>query len=152
VKQTGAGTELGRIGTALSTIEPERTPLQREVDRLVRYIAGFGLTAAAAAVIIYGITRGSWLEGLLAGIATAVAMLPEEFPVVLTVFLALGAWRMSRNHVLTRRSPVIETLGSATVIFVDKTGTGNRCQPPPRHLPAWLSSGAARQHARAPRR
>src|SRR5512133_17432 len=123
VKQTGAGTELGRIGTALRTIEPERTPLQREVDRLVRYIAVFGLAAAAAVVIIYGVTRGNWLEGLLAGIATAMAMLPEEFPVVLTVFLALGAWRMSRKHVLTRRSPVIEALGSATVICVDKTGT-----------------------------
>ena len=123
VKQTGAGTELGRIGTALRTIEPERTPLQRELDRLVRYIAVFGLAAAAAVVIIYGVTRGNWLEGLLAGIATAMAMLPEEFPVVLTVFLALGAWRMSRKHVLTRRSPVIEALGSATVICVDKTGT-----------------------------
>jgi Ca2+-transporting ATPase len=123
VKQTGAGTELGRIGTALRTIEPERTPLQREVDRLVRYIAVFGLAAAAAVVIIYGVTRGDWLEGLLAGIATAMAMLPEEFPVVLTVFLALGAWCLSRKHVLTRRSPVIEALGSATVICVDKTGT-----------------------------
>ncbi|HEX6759899.1 MAG TPA: cation-translocating P-type ATPase [Propionibacteriaceae bacterium] len=123
VKQTGAGTELGRIGTALRAIEPERTPLQREVDRLVRYIAVLGLAAAAAVVIIYGVTRGNWLEGLLAGIATAMAMLPEEFPVVLTVFLALGAWRLSHKHVLTRRSPVIEALGSATVICVDKTGT-----------------------------
>jgi Ca2+-transporting ATPase len=123
VKETGAGTELGRIGTALRTIEPERTPLQREIDRLVRFIAAFGIGAAAAVVIVYGLTRGHWLEGLLAGIATAMAMLPEEFPVVLTVFLALGAWRMSQKHVLTRRSPVIETLGSATVICVDKTGT-----------------------------
>ncbi|HET9648218.1 MAG TPA: cation-translocating P-type ATPase [Microlunatus sp.] len=123
VKETGAGTELGRIGTALRTIQPERTPLQREVDRLVRYIAMFGLAAAATVVIIYALTRGNWLEGLLAGIATAMGMLPEEFPVVLTVFLALGAWRMSRKHVLTRRSPVIEALGSATVICVDKTGT-----------------------------
>jgi Ca2+-transporting ATPase len=123
VKATGLGTELGRIGTALKTIEPERTPLQREIDRLVRFIAVFGLGAAAAVVIVYALTRGDWLQGLLAGIATAMAMLPEEFPVVLTVFLALGAWRMSQKHVLTRRSPVIETLGSATVICVDKTGT-----------------------------
>ena len=123
VAQTGAGTELGRIGTALRTIEPERTPLQREIDRLVRAVAVLGVAAAAAVVIVYGLTRGHWLEGLLAGIATAMAMLPEEFPVVLTVFLALGAWRMSRRHVLTRRSAVIETLGSATAICVDKTGT-----------------------------
>jgi Ca2+-transporting ATPase len=123
VKETGTGTELGRIGTALRTIEPERTPLQREIGRLVRVIAGVSLAAAAVVVIVYGLTRGNWLQGLLAGIATAMAMLPEEFPVVLTVFLALGAWRMSQRHVLTRRPPVIETLGSATAICVDKTGT-----------------------------
>ena len=123
VKHTGTGTELGRIGTALRTIEPERTPLQREIGRLVQVIAVVSLAAAAAVVIVFGLTRGHWLEGLLAGIATAMAMLPEEFPVVLTVFLALGAWRMSQRHVLTRRPPVIETLGSATAVCVDKTGT-----------------------------
>jgi P-type Ca2+ transporter type 2C len=123
VKATGAGTELGRIGTALKTIEPERTPLQREIDRLVRLIAVLGLGAAALVVVVYGLTRGHWLDGVLAGIAAAMAMLPEEFPVVLAVFLALGAWRMSQQHVLTRRPPVIETLGSATVVCVDKTGT-----------------------------
>lgn len=123
VKETGLGTELGRIGTALRTIEPERTALQREVDRLVRTIALLGLGAALIVVVVYGLTRGDWLQGLLAGIGTAMAMLPEEFPVVLTIFLALGAWRLSQKHVLTRRTPVLETLGSATVICVDKTGT-----------------------------
>ncbi|HZP27839.1 MAG TPA: HAD-IC family P-type ATPase, partial [Acidimicrobiia bacterium] len=123
VRGTGAATELGRIGAALRTIEPERTPLQHEIDRLVRVVAAVGLGAAAAVVIVYGSTRGDWLEGLLAGIATAMAMVPEEFPVVLAVFLALGAWRMSRRNVLARRSAVIETLGSATAIGVDKTGT-----------------------------
>jgi Ca2+-transporting ATPase len=68
-------------------------------------------------------TRVDWLSGLLAGITLAMAMLPEEFPVVLTVFLALGAWRISRNRVLTRCVPAVETLGSATVLCVDKTGT-----------------------------
>lgn len=123
VRRTGHATELGRIGTALRTIEPERTGLQREIDRLVKVIAVIGLGAAAVVVVVYGLTRGNWLEGTLAGIATAMALLPEEFPVVLTVFLAVGAWRMSQHHVLTRRPPVIETLGSATVIGVDKTGT-----------------------------
>ncbi len=123
VAQTGAGTELGRIGKALRAIEIERTPLQREIDRLVRTIAVLGLAAAALVVVVYGLTRGNWLEGLLAGIATTMAMLPEEFPVVLTVFLALCAWRLSQKHVLTRRSPVLETLGSVTVLCVDKTGT-----------------------------
>ena len=120
---TGSGTELGRIGTALRTIEPERTQLQREIARLVRVIAVVGLGAAVLVVVVYGLTRGHWLEGLLAGIATAMAMLPEEFAVVLTLFLALGAWRMSQRHVLTRRSVAIETLGAATAICVDKTGT-----------------------------
>ncbi len=123
VQATGSGTELGRIGTALRTIEPERSPLQHEIDRLVGVIAGVSLVAAAVVVVVFGLTRGHWLEGLLAGIATAMAMLPEEFPVVLTVFLALGAWRMSQRHVLTRRPPVIETLGSVTAVCVDKTGT-----------------------------
>ncbi len=123
VRGTGAATELGRIGTALRTIETARTPLQREIDRLVRVVAVLGLGAAVVVVTVYALTRGDVLEGLLAGIATAMALLPEEFPVVLTVFLALGAWRMSQRHVLTRRSPVIETLGSATAICVDKTGT-----------------------------
>jgi Ca2+-transporting ATPase len=123
VRATGARTELGRIGTALRTIQPERTRLQREIDRIVRVVAVLGIGAAAAVVVVYGLTRHRWLEGLLAGIATAMAMLPEEFPVVLTVFLTLGAWRMSQRHVLTRRSAVIETLGAATAICVDKTGT-----------------------------
>lgn len=121
--ETGPSTHLGRIGTALRDIESGRTPLQQEIRRIVKVvmIAGFG--AAIAVVVIYGLTRGNWLEGLLAGIATTMAMLPEEFPVVLTVFLALGAWRMSRQRVLARKSAVIETLGSATVVCVDKTGT-----------------------------
>ena len=123
VKETGAGTELGKIGAALRTIEPERTPLQREIDRLVRRFAVVGMGAAALVVIVYGLTRGNWLAGLNAGIATAMALLPEEFPVVLTVFMAMGAWRMSKKQVLTRRPAVVETLGSATVLCVDKTGT-----------------------------
>jgi P-type Ca2+ transporter type 2C len=123
VQRTGAHTELGRIGTALRSIDTEKTPLQREIARIVRVVAVLGIGAATAVVVIYGLTRGDWLEGLLAGIAAAMSLLPEEFPVVLAVFMALGAWRMSHKHVLTRRAPVIETLGTATVVCVDKTGT-----------------------------
>ena len=119
----GSSTELGRIGAALQTVEPERSRLQREVDGLVRNLAIFGLSLAAIVVVIYGLTRGNWLEGTLAGITLAMALLPEEFPVVLTVFLALGAWRVSKRGVLTRRMPAIETLGAATVLCTDKTGT-----------------------------
>jgi Ca2+-transporting ATPase len=127
VLATGPRTELGRIGKALQKVEPEETFLQKETGRLVRTFALVGLSACALVVVLYALTRGGgavvWKEGLLAGIALAMATLPEEFPVVLTVFLALGAWRISRSRVLTRRMPAIETLGAATVLCVDKTGT-----------------------------
>jgi Ca2+-transporting ATPase len=119
----GGNTELGKIGAALKTLEPERSLLQRDVSKLVRNLAILGISLAVIVVIIYGLTRGNWLEGVLAGITLAMAMLPEEFPVVLTVFLALGAWRISKSGVLTRRMPAIETLGAATVLCSDKTGT-----------------------------
>jgi P-type Ca2+ transporter type 2C len=82
-----------------------------------------GLSVCTLVVLVYGLTRGHWLDGLLAGVTLAMATLPEELPVVLTIFLALGAWRISRKQVLTRRMPAIETLGAATVLCVDKTGT-----------------------------
>ncbi|HSN33802.1 MAG TPA: cation-translocating P-type ATPase [Ideonella sp.] len=120
---TGARSEIGRIGKALQTLAPEDTPLQRQTRTLVRRLALVALALCAVLVVVYGLTRGDWIAGLLAGITLAMATLPEEFPVVLTVFLALGAWRISRRRVLTRRVPAIETLGSATVLCVDKTGT-----------------------------
>ncbi len=123
IESTGANTELGKIGKALQSIEIERTHFQKEVDRLVRVIYVIALAAAVAVVVIYGITRKDWVEGMLAGIAATMALIPEEFPVVLTLFLAIGAWRMSQKQVIARRAAVIETLGSATVICVDKTGT-----------------------------
>jgi Ca2+-transporting ATPase len=123
VVATGQTTEIGKIGTALDTLEADRTLLQRDVDRLVRGVAILGLSMAVVVVLIYGLTRGDWLHATLAGITLAMAMLPEEFPVVLTIFLALGAWRVSKSNVLTRRMPAIETLGAATVLCSDKTGT-----------------------------
>ena len=119
----GINTEIGRIGTALKTIEEEETLLQKETRKLVRNLALVGLSLCVLVVIAYGLTRGNWLNGFLAGITLAMAILPEEFPVVLTIFLALGAWRISQKRVLTRRVPAVETLGSATVLCVDKTGT-----------------------------
>ena len=124
---TGSRTELGKIGKALQRIRIEATPLQKETGRIVRTLAILGLATCAVVVVAYSLTRGGswrvWKEGLLDGISMAMAILPEEFPVVLTVFLALGAWRISRSHVLTRRMPAIETLGAATVLCVEKTGT-----------------------------
>lgn len=123
IENTGTSTELGKIGTALQGIDIERTHLQKDIDRLVRVIYVAALTAAVAVVVIYGVTRNDWVEGSLAGIAASMALIPEEFPVVLMLFLAIGAWRMSQKGVIARRAAVIETLGSATVICVDKTGT-----------------------------
>ncbi|MEO8007196.1 MAG: cation-translocating P-type ATPase [Betaproteobacteria bacterium] len=120
---TGAQTQIGRIGKALESLDVQDTPLQIQTARLVRVFASIGLLLCLAVVVLYGMLRGDWLAGLLAGITLAMAVLPEEFPVVLTVFLALGAWRISQKKVLTRRMPAIETLGSATVLCVDKTGT-----------------------------
>ena len=123
VAVTGIRTELGKIGRALSELQNTKTPLQIEVGKLIFLLAGIALVAATLVAITFSISRGDWLNGLLAGIATAMAMLPEEFPVVLAAFMALGAWRMSKVHVLARRPQVIETLGSATVVCADKTGT-----------------------------
>ncbi len=123
VKATGLRTELGKIGKALQQVDIEVTPLQRETGRLVRYLAFSGIFLCALVIIIYGLTRHDWLNAFLSGVSLAMAMLPEEFPVVLTIFLALGAWRISQKNVLTRRVPAVESLGAATVLCVDKTGT-----------------------------
>jgi Ca2+-transporting ATPase len=127
VVATGLSSELGKIGKALRQVHAEPTLLQKETDRIVKIFAIVGLMACATVVVVFALTRGGdwahWRQGLLAGITLAMAVLPEEFPVVLTVFLALGAWRISRKNVLTRRMPAIETLGAATVLCVDKTGT-----------------------------
>ena len=119
----GALSEIGRIGQSLSTLELEPPRLQTQTRRLVRAFAMVGAAVSVLAVVLYGTLRGGWLDALLGGIALGMSMLPEEFPVVLTVFMAMGAWRISRARVLTRRAAAIETLGSATVLCTDKTGT-----------------------------
>ena len=123
VTATGSATAFGKIGAALFDIQLKGTRLQGEVATLVRRIAVFSLFTCVAVTVIYGLEHGRWLKGILTGLSLAMAMIPEEFPVVLTVFLAIGAWRLSKARVLARRIPVIETLGSATVLCVDKTGT-----------------------------
>lgn len=119
----GELSELGKIGKSLQSVKEEETKLSRETGRLVKNIAIIGAGLCLVVVVLYYLTRGNLIDAFLTGITLAMAILPEEFPVVLTVFLALGAWRMSRKNVLTRRMPAIETLGSATVLCTDKTGT-----------------------------
>jgi len=123
VTATGPRTAIGKIGAALAALEPSAAPLQKAISRLVGWL---GLAAGLFCLLVllaYGLMRGDWLEAALAGITVAIAMIPEEFPMVLAVFMALGAWRLGRHNVLVRRGAVIETLGGATVLCVDKTGT-----------------------------
>lgn len=123
VQAIGMDTEMGKIGQALQTVKPEATALQQEMAGLVSRLFGIALFLCVVIVVIYGISRGNWLQGILAGITLAMAILPNEFPVVVTIFLALGAWRISQKQVLARRVAAVESLGSATVLCVDKTGT-----------------------------
>lgn len=123
VTATGPRTEMGRIGRSLQALRPESSPMQRQVRRMMWLFALLGILLCGVVVVLYGLTRGGWLDALLAGITLAISLLPQEFLVVLTVFLALGAWRISRSRVLTRRIPALETLGAATVLCADKTGT-----------------------------
>lgn len=120
---TALNTEIGKIGKALDTLKEEPTQLKKEMGTLVKRLTIVGIILCILVIAIYTLTRGDLLKGFLAGITLAMAMLPEEFPVVLTIFLALGAWRMSKKSVLTRKPAAIETLGSATVLCTDKTGT-----------------------------
>jgi Ca2+-transporting ATPase len=123
VTATGLNTEIGKIGKALDKVQQEPTRLKIEMGSLVRKLAIIGTLLCVLVIVVYTLTRGELLKGFLAGITLAMAMLPEEFPVVLTIFLALGAWRMSKKNVLTRKPAAVETLGSATVLCTDKTGT-----------------------------
>ena len=123
VHATGPRTEIGRIGAAMETKASQETPLQAEARRLVGKLAWIGGALSAVAAIGYGVVKHDALAGLLAGLTLAMAILPNEFPVVVTMFLALGAWRLSRHRVLARRIPAVESLGAVTVLCVDKTGT-----------------------------
>ena len=123
VTATGLRSELGKIGVSLQGIVLEQPRLQRQLRWLVRDFAIFGAVVSVAVVLLLGWRNGDWLEAFLGGIAVGMSALPEEFPLVLAVFMAMGAWRISRAHVLTRRAAAIETLGSATVLCTDKTGT-----------------------------
>lgn len=123
IKTTGSKTEMGRIGALLGEIKEEKTALQKSFARIVRIIFLVGLSLCVVITVLTGILSGTWLSGVLSGITLAMAIFPEEFPVVLAVFTAIGAWRLSRHHVLVRQLSAVENLGAATVLCVDKTGT-----------------------------
>ena len=123
VHATGARSEMGKIGKELRAIETEQPQLQRQMGWLIRDFAIVGAIAGGLTVLLFGLLRGSWLQAMLGGIALGMSLLPEEFPLVMTVFMAMGAWRISQARVLTRRAAAIETLGATTVLCTDKTGT-----------------------------
>lgn len=139
VAATGPRSQIGHIGGSLVSLEPEQSGLKRETLRIVRLCAAAGMAVAVLAVVLHGLRYGDWLAALLAGIATAMSLMPEEIPVVLTTFLAMGAWRISQVGVLTRRSAAIETLGAATILCTDKTGTLTQNRMTVAEL--WLPSG-----------
>lgn len=121
--RTGPHSAIGKIGLALAEIEQEPTPLQKAAGRLTGIIGLFALAFCALVATAYGNSRQDWAGGALAGLTVAIGLIPEEFPMVLAIFMALGAWRLATQKVLVRRSAIIETLGSASMLCVDKTGT-----------------------------
>ncbi|MBM3563157.1 MAG: cation-translocating P-type ATPase [Alphaproteobacteria bacterium] len=123
VVRTGARTAMGRLGATLAAIESEPSPLQQRTGRLVATLGAFALLFCVLVFLAYWLVHGDWFEGAIAGITLAIGLLPEEFPMVLAIFLALGAYRLARRNVLVRRSSVTETLGSTSILCVDKTGT-----------------------------
>ena len=148
VVATGLRSEMGKIGRALQTITLEQPRLQAQLSWLVRDFAFVGIVVAGLAVLLFGLFRGSWLKAALGGIAIGMSVLPEEIPLVLAVFMAMGAWRISRARVLTRRAAAIETLGAATVLCTDKTGTltENRMR-----IALVISGGEVWQHGQSSR-
>ncbi|HON32982.1 MAG TPA: cation-translocating P-type ATPase [Candidatus Syntrophosphaera thermopropionivorans] len=123
VYATGAKTELGKIGKSLEGLQEEKTKLSRDTNKLVKNFALLGLVICLIVVIAFYFTRKDLIQAFLSGITLAMSVLPEEFPVILTVFLALGALRLSKKNVLARRAQAIENLGATTVLCTDKTGT-----------------------------
>lgn len=120
---TGKNTEIGKIGKSLESIKEEETLLKKETTKIVKFIAIIGAILCLVVILFYIFFKNDLVSGFLSGLTLSMAILPEEFPIVLLIFLTLGAWRLSKKNVLTRRSATIETLGAATVLCTDKTGT-----------------------------
>jgi len=129
VEKIGPETEYGKIGLGVASAPAEDTPLQKQTGKLVKTCA----IIAGVLFVLVGIFtwinipdhpfRERIIESILSGVTLAMAMIPEEFPVILTVFLSMGAWRLARQNSLVRKLPSVETLGAVSVLCVDKTGT-----------------------------
>ena len=119
---TGAETEYNRLGALLEKIDKDKTPLQKKIAKLIKGVAVVAFITAFSVAILLTIKHGV-KDGLLGGLTMGMSLIPEEFPIVFSVFLIMGVWRMSRKNALAREMAMVETLGSATVICTDKTGT-----------------------------
>lgn len=123
IVSTGLRSEMGKIGAALQSIALQQPRLNAQLNWLIQSIAFIAFAVSGLAIVLFALLRGSWLHAALGGIAIGMSLLPQEIPLVLAVFTAMGAWRIAGARVLTRRAAAIETLGSATVLCTDKTGT-----------------------------
>jgi Ca2+-transporting ATPase len=123
ITHTGEETKFGQIGKKLKGIKKIKTPLHSAVKRIVRVMGSVALAVSVGLTLVVFLRKGNWVDAILSGLATSMALIPEEFPVIFTIFLSIGAWRLSKINVLTRDPSVIETLGSTTVLCADKTGT-----------------------------
>lgn len=145
VEQTGSRTEYGKIGIGVAAAPQEDTPLQKQTGKLVK------TCAVIAGILFLLVAVFTWfnipdhtlmdrlIESILSGVTLAMAMIPEEFPVILTVFLSMGAWRLAKKHSLVRKLPSVETLGAVSVLCVDKTGTITMNQMTVQEV--WLAGG-----------
>ena len=123
VKKIGGETKLGKIGQSIDEIKEESSPLHTQITKFVKWMAVIGI---AVFVLVWGFSywqTGNLIESLLVGLTLAMSILPEEIPVAFTTFMALGAWKLMKEGIIIKRSSVVETLGSTTVICTDKTGT-----------------------------
>lgn len=123
VEKIGKETRVGKIGESIATMEEELSPLQIQVRKFVKGMATIGIVIFLMVCIFSYVKTGDWVASLLSGLTLAMSVLPEEIPVAFTTFMALGAWKLMREGIIIKRSSIVETLGSTTLICTDKTGT-----------------------------
>ena len=123
VEHIGKETKLGKIGESISAIKDEKSPLQKQIEQFLKYMAIIGIVVFLLVCAVNYYHTRNIVDSLLNGLTLAMSILPEEIPVAFTTFMALGAWKLMRDGIIIKKSNIVETLGSATVICTDKTGT-----------------------------
>src|SRR5690606_19771130 len=123
VEKIGKETRVGKIGDSILNIQEESSPLQIQIRNFVKLMAIIGIIIFIIVCVFSFYKTGDLVASLLTGLTMAMSVLPEEIPVAFTTFMALGAWKLMREGIIVKRSSIVETLGSVTVICTDKTGT-----------------------------